>query len=115
MWLVKLDSMGCLVPGCQFVGINDITYGLQAALKVWPNPTAGLAKLSLTLPAGMKINGQLLLQVFDSHGTLVIIENIGMQHEQVFEIDLSNRARGLYSAHISDRSKILTGAKLILE
>jgi hypothetical protein len=115
MWLVKLDSMGCLVPGCQFVGINDITYGLQAALKVWPNPTAGLAKLSLSLPAGMKINGQLLLQVFDSHGTLVMNENIGLQHEQVFEIDLSNRARGLYSAHISDRSRILTGAKLILE
>ncbi|MBL0314396.1 MAG: T9SS type A sorting domain-containing protein [Flavobacteriales bacterium] len=35
MWAIKLDSMGCLIPGCQ-VGI--IEKGEVAAMRVYPNP-----------------------------------------------------------------------------
>ncbi|MBL0314400.1 MAG: T9SS type A sorting domain-containing protein [Flavobacteriales bacterium] len=35
MWAIKLDSMGCLIPGCQ-VGI--IEKGEVAAMRIYPNP-----------------------------------------------------------------------------
>ncbi len=114
MWLMKLDSMGCLVPGCQYVGINEVAYGLGNAMKVWPNPSDGRISLALDLPEGLPLEGGLLLQVFDARGRQVLRKNIGSQLAQTIALDLSGESAGLYSAHISDNRRILTGARLIL-
>jgi len=114
MWLLKLDSMGCLVPGCQYVGINEVAYGLEHALKVWPNPSDGRVNLALDLPEGLPLEGNLLLQVFDAGGRQVVRKNIGSQLAQTIALDLSGQPPGLYSAHISDARRILTGAKMII-
>ncbi|MBS1937332.1 MAG: hypothetical protein JSS84_05920, partial [Bacteroidetes bacterium] len=37
-WVVKVDSMGCIVPGCDGVGITEQVTNLAGALKLWPNP-----------------------------------------------------------------------------
>ncbi|MBK9107173.1 MAG: T9SS type A sorting domain-containing protein [Saprospiraceae bacterium] len=38
-WIVKVDSFGCLVPGCQnVVNTNDISKRKVAAFKFFPNP-----------------------------------------------------------------------------
>lgn len=36
-WLVKTDSLGCIVPGCQFADVKEET-DLEQALTVYPNP-----------------------------------------------------------------------------
>lgn len=36
-WVVKLDSMGCAIPGCHTVGIED-TFPQYSSIQVFPNP-----------------------------------------------------------------------------
>ncbi|MBP8823636.1 MAG: T9SS type A sorting domain-containing protein [Flavobacteriales bacterium] len=115
MWILKLDSLGCLVPGCQYVGINELAYGLEDALTAWPNPGHGQINLTLTLPEGLPLVGNLQLQVFDALGRLVLRKVLGSQRSQTIPLDLQGQAPGLYSAHISDDRMIFTGTKLILE
>ncbi len=115
MWLLKLDYMGCLIPGCQYVGINDIAFGLEHALKAWPNPSNGRVSLALELPEGLPLEGGLLLQVFDARGRLVVRQDLGNRLVRTIPLDLSGQPAGLYSAHISDARHILTGIKLVVE
>lgn len=38
-WVMHLDSMGCLVPGCdKTVSTEDLAFGRQRAFEVYPNP-----------------------------------------------------------------------------
>ena len=38
-WVVKVDSFGCLVPGCQqVVSTNDIKNGILKSFSFYPNP-----------------------------------------------------------------------------
>ena len=115
MWLLKLDSVGCLVPGCQYVGLNDIAFGLQDALTAYPNPSAGRFSLALSLPEAVHVNGEMQLQVFDAHGRLVVRKDLGTALEQSLVLDMSQEPAGLYSAHVCDAGRILTGTRVILE
>ncbi|MBZ0207801.1 MAG: T9SS type A sorting domain-containing protein [Flavobacteriales bacterium] len=115
MWLLKLDAEGCLVPGCQYVGINEIAYGLEHALRAWPNPGTGRINLALDLPEGLHLEGHLQLQVYDARGRLVVNRNLGGQLAQDITLDLTGQPAGFYSAHISDAHRILTGAKLFVQ
>lgn len=36
-WLIKVDSFGCLTPGCQLVGIDNIPFSREE-IKIYPNP-----------------------------------------------------------------------------
>lgn len=115
LWLLKLDSMGCLVPGCQYVGINDMVVGLEHALVASPNPSEGLFQVQLKLPADPSNANALLLQVFDPQGRLVTQMDLEAAACQDFTLDLSAEAPGPYFAHLSDRSRILCGAKLMIK
>jgi hypothetical protein len=115
LWLLKLDSMGCLVPGCQYVGINDMVFGLRDALIASPNPGSGRFELALSLPSDIDLHGDMFMQVFDVQGRLVVYRTLGRQREQRFTIDLSGEPAGLYSAHVNDGRRILCGTRLMLE
>ncbi|MBI1267180.1 MAG: hypothetical protein GC193_07105, partial [Cryomorphaceae bacterium] len=45
-WLFKVDSLGCLEPGCHLVNVEEITIGLENTLSAYPNPTSGLANIT---------------------------------------------------------------------
>ncbi|HRD54474.1 MAG TPA: hypothetical protein PKY96_17680, partial [Flavobacteriales bacterium] len=67
-WLIKLDSYGCLVPGCQNVGIEEVALGLSEYLRISPNPVAQGQDLRIVFepPAGFTPNGTLRLVVLDA-------------------------------------------------
>ncbi len=44
-WLLKLDSFGCLVQGCQLVGLENVPYSKEA-IKLYPNPAKEQVQLS---------------------------------------------------------------------
>jgi hypothetical protein len=115
LWLLKLDSAGCLVPGCQFVGLSELTDAYLDAILAYPNPSSGLFTLELTLSAAVSVSGDLTLQVFDAQGRLVERRNLGRQLEQRIALDLTAQPTGLYSAHLSDGKRILTGLRLVVE
>ena len=114
MFVIKTDSLGCVVPGCQFVGIAENVIGLENTLNAYPNPSSGRFTLALTLPATVALVGDLTLQVFDAQGRLVERRNLGRQLEQNIGLDLTAQPVGLYSAHLSDGKRILTGVRLVV-
>ena len=63
----------------------------------------------------MPLEGNLLLQVFDARGRLVVRRDLGDQLDQTIALDLTGQPAGMYSAHISDAQRILTGTKIVLE
>lgn len=36
-WLLRVDSFGCITPGCQLVGIDNISFSREE-IKIYPNP-----------------------------------------------------------------------------
>ncbi|MEN9347851.1 MAG: hypothetical protein RLZZ77_1362, partial [Bacteroidota bacterium] len=37
-WIFRVDSLGCLEPGCQFVDVQEVVVGLQNTMSIYPNP-----------------------------------------------------------------------------
>jgi len=58
LWLLKLDSVGCLVPGCNTVGVEEFETQLQSALQLSPNPASERVQVSLALPEGYRLQGE---------------------------------------------------------
>jgi hypothetical protein len=88
--IIKVDSFGCLLPGCQkedsaTTAIKDIK---KIGCKVYPNPAN--ETVNIELPKGK--NGDYVLEVFDIQGKL--IEKISI-HTSI-ELNTSKYANGFY-------------------
>jgi hypothetical protein len=46
-WVVKVDSFGCLVQGCEVVSVPQIETSI-ASLRIYPNPTNGILNIEIT-------------------------------------------------------------------
>ncbi|MBL8001085.1 MAG: T9SS type A sorting domain-containing protein [Flavobacteriales bacterium] len=95
------------------VGVPEVAQA--PLLEVFPNPSTGAFTLELDLPENAPISGDLLLQVFDMQGRQVVVRGLGRDHYQRIALDLANEPAGLYSAHLSDGRRILTGVRLVRE
>jgi hypothetical protein len=116
-WVVKVDSLGCILPGCDGVGIVEQVTNLSNALTLYPNPVSvnGQVTVQLTLPTSMQINKPLRLVLTSMQGQLVRELALPAQHDQRVVLDLGGLAAGLYSVHIADGGRWLTGARLVME
>lgn len=116
LWLVKLDSMGCLVPGCHTVGVQEFESALQSALQVSPNPAREAVRFSLELPGGYQLHGKVQAVLLDAQG-----KEVGRQLAQTNgsllsgAIALDGQAPGLYYLHLRDEVKWLAGGKVVVE
>lgn len=116
-WLVKVDSFGCLVPGCQvFDGVQEQVTDLRDALRLWPNPVQGPGQLhvAIELPAGFALRGPLRLALTDAAGRLVQEQAVpgGVSS---FSFPLSTLPAGLYHVHLLDATRWLSGGKVVVE
>lgn len=111
-WVVKVDSLGCIVPGCNNVGITEQATNLLDALSIYPNPARGQTRLQLNLPPSVAIN-DLALTVVSADGRVVFRERIAGNGAHTLALDAL--APGLYHAHVTQGGKWLTGAKLVVE
>jgi hypothetical protein len=114
-WIFKVDSMGCLEPGCQDIGVSEIVIGLQNSMNIYPNPAIDIAYISFNLPPGFhEVNTELII--------------INMQGQEVarqilsptafiapVQLDFSNLADGVYTVHWTDGMKWYDSVKLIRE
>ena len=64
-WIVKLDSLGCLEPGCDSIstGVVELPVGENSPIKIYPNPTGG--QLTIEAQGGRLITA---LKVYDLNG-----------------------------------------------
>ncbi|HRH37841.1 MAG TPA: T9SS type A sorting domain-containing protein [Flavobacteriales bacterium] len=116
VWVIKTDSMGCIEPGCNLIqGMQTQITNLRDVLKVSPNPVAAGSSIqvSTALPKNFAAQGQLKLTVVSSDGRLVHEQRIGdPSSSQHMVAPLSS---GLYHVHMSDATRWISGAKLVVE
>ena len=112
-WVVKVDGDGCIVPGCNTVGITEQATNLLDALSLYPNPASEQLTIQLDLPAS--IGGTALqLSVVGSDGRLVVQEQVA-SGTRALSLSVATLSSGLYHVHITNGTTWLTGAKLVVE
>jgi len=115
LWLVKLDSMGCLVPGCHTVGVQEFESQLQSALNLSPNPAGERVQVSLALPEGYRLEGAVQALLLDAQGREVLREQLPTNTTEVRgQLDVSGLPSGLYYLHLRDAAKWLAGGKVVV-
>lgn len=116
VWVVKVDSLGCIEPGCNIpMGITTQITNLKDALTVYPNPVSRGAPVTVLvdLPEGLR-KESLRLTVVSTDGRLVEQRNLTPYIAQI-TLHTSGYSSGLYHLHLTSGSTWLSGAKLIVE
>ena len=116
IFVIKTDSFGCVVPGCQSVGVEEYVIDLQDHLHISPNPASEVVSVSLDLPEGGEVQGQAQVQLLDATGRLVLVRDIQQNLNQLrATLDVSTLAAGTYYLHLRDGKRWLTGGKVVVQ
>jgi len=110
------------VPGCNTVGVEEYLMDLNDYLRVWPNPVGAGAPLTVSFnpPQEFTPNGPLRVVVLDALGRHVHEERLqkGGHHERSEAIMTAFSAKlspGLYHLHLTDNTRWLAGASIVVE
>ncbi len=116
IWVIKTDSLGCVVPGCQNVGVQEMVLDLQDRLHISPNPTSEYVSLALDLPEGGQVQGQVQAHLLDAQGKLVLQQPV-QQNLNKLSTTLVVRAlpAGTYYLHLRDAKRWLAGGKVVVQ
>ena len=104
-WLVKLDSMGCLEPGCWEVGIEDAKEN-ELGVKVFPNPAGEW--VNFKLPGN---SGEITLEVFSISGQRVLHTALFAPLEAV---QVSHLPAGLYLLKLTNKNGTSSAQRIII-
>lgn len=116
-WLFKVDSLGCLEPGCQDVGVSEIVIGLQNTMSLFPNPANSIANISFSFPTDYSPPKNNQLVVVDMQGREVMRENVSLfgQANIAVEMDVSKLSAGIYTVHWVSENAWMDSVKLMKE
>ena len=120
-WLLKLDSMGCLVPGCDETPIINSPVNEVALFTIYPNPITNSSIVEINIPENFQVipGEKLGLNVYDISGKLVdSYSNITVHNPNEiirFNIYKKNLAAGIYSAALSYGGNNLGAIKIVIE
>ncbi len=116
-WIFKVDSMGCVEPGCQYVNVEEIVVGLENTITVFPNPATDVVNLSFTFPENYVPSNQNEIVIIDMQGREVLRENIFLfaSSSNTIEINISSLSSGMYTLHWISNSAWLDSSKVIVE
>ena len=102
LWLVKMDSLGCLQPGCDpTAGIEEPYYLKPGQLQIYPNPAT--TQTTITYPIAEKA---LTLQIYNMLGQKVYEEKLSKGSSQT-TIDTRAYKKGLYKVVVGESSGML--------
>ncbi len=115
-WVVKVDSMGCVVPGCDGItGITEQVTNLGGALHLYPNPVHGVLHVGIALPPKLATTGPLTITVTSLGGQVVLQEQVPTSAPDEVVLDVGHLAAGTYALHLSDAHAWLAGEKFVVE
>ncbi len=99
LWLVKMDSLGCLQPGCDpTAGIEEPLYLKPGQLNIYPNPAS--TQTTISYPTAEKA---LTLQIYNMLGQKVYEEKLSKGSSQTI-INTSGFNSGLYKVVAGESS-----------
>ncbi len=111
-WLVKTDSFGCLVPGCQNIGLPETLAGKRSYFSLYPNPAVERVTLTWNwLEAGLA--GPLEFKVLSTHGQLLKSYRLENYQNNQQVLNLEALAAGTYLLEISANEKVLDVQRLV--
>lgn len=113
VWLARIYADGCIVPGCDGVGITEQATNLLDAISLAPNPASEQVTIQLDLPASV-VGKALQLSIVGSDGRVVLQEQVA-SGTRALSLSVATLSAGLYHVHITNGTSWLTGAKLVVE
>ncbi len=121
LWLVRLDSFGCLIPGCDETPIINPPLNEKTPFLIYPNPINNTSTVEINIPDDFQIipGEKLSLNVFDIAGKLVDrYTNIHVSNPNEvirFNMYKKNLARGVYHAELNYGGNQLGVLKIVVE
>jgi len=116
VFIVKTDSFGCVVPGCQNIDTEVYELELHDKLVLAPNPAHDKVRFELPLPDGYPLQGTVQAILLDAQGKEVLRNTIGNTGLGLNgNLDVSGLPSGTYFLHLRDGEKWLAGGKVIVE
>ncbi|RLD88593.1 MAG: hypothetical protein DRJ02_03580 [Bacteroidetes bacterium] len=105
IWVMKMDSTGCLYAGCDTTVVVEETARPADGINIYPNPVTGVFTVDIGKP--LQATGSVV--IYNLYGGKVREVKIP-KGEQVVRINASKWKSGLYVAMVSRQEKI-TGKK----
>ncbi|MFI5171819.1 MAG: T9SS type A sorting domain-containing protein [Chitinophagales bacterium] len=120
-WVLKLDSMGCLIPGCDTIGdaIMELPFE-KAGILIFPNPVKEEAIIQITFDSSPAIN-TLSFQLTDILGKSVMESEIGNSDLHIdgnkvrFSFHRKLIPAGIYLLNIYSNDILIGSEKVILK
>ncbi|MFK7969902.1 MAG: hypothetical protein AB8F95_06020, partial [Bacteroidia bacterium] len=107
-WIIRVDSFGCVIPGCHLAP-NSIAPALsKARLLIAPNPASDITYAHWLTEEP----GEAVFSLRDAHGRL-IRQWTNIQPEMTFVIPLQELASGMYYLDVLHHGRMLEGKKLV--
>ncbi len=115
-WVLKTDSLGCVVPGCHTVGVQEYALDLNELLRIAPNPVHDVLSAELPLPPGAVLQGAVRAVLLNAQGQQVQVWPVRRSWDLLsLREDVSALPRGMYYLHLADEKRWLAGGKVMVE
>jgi hypothetical protein len=105
-WALKVDSFGCLIPGCQISNTEETTSKFEIDLSIYPNPTSDYLNFMVKGQEDKKLN----YSVITSEGK-VFFKNEVLKANTTYIIPVNSWPVGTYVLQISEGNRSI-GSKL---
>jgi hypothetical protein len=108
-WLLKLDSMGCLIPGCHITAVENIEGQEEIAIKVYPNPVRLGEYLNFYIPK-IQVSSPLQVHLYNIEGQL--LQNHSLPSDDAtYMLPTEGMTAGTYILQVLDEGGRILGVK----
>jgi hypothetical protein len=111
-WLVKTDSIGCVMPNCldtmMHIGIEEFEKLKEQKLIIYPNPAIDRIQIAIN-QQGEKVEK---VVIYDINGREILNKTF---NEYLINIDVSNYNNGVYVVSVTGRNGAVFNKKFIKE
>ena len=108
-WIMKVDSFGCLIPGCQLTATEEPGV-LEIKLAVYPNPTSDFLNFELR---GVATASKAAFRIVNTEGK--VIEAMKTSHpETTFTLPVRGWSAGVYFLQYLEADTLISTTKFIV-
>ncbi len=111
IWVLKLDSFGCLVPGCQNVGMKEVILQDNEQVFVYPNPAT--TEITIKLSEQFRQNAK-EARVFNNLGQEVLRQSLSAG-EATHTLNIAYLSAGIYHIRIIGNGISVVAGKVVKE